>query len=865
MDETVEDDTTYHYAVAGLNSAGEGTQSTSSATTLPEPQITSQPTPEPEEPLVAAQQAFDDNPIVTFASNLDKTDGTSEPANQLTTDEVRLQQSFTTGASAPGFLLDSFSFRANNANDFLIVSLWTDESGAPGEKLAELGRVELGLIPQTYTFEYLDMFLFPSTTYWVQFQVRHADYDIAGDAATTTFTVTAATDMDAGGLNGWSFGGPIKFSLKGREAPSEEQLVELVSNRANSASNLRAANSTGTYAQSFTTGTGNYQFAAIRFEARAGGTTNFMATIHSDTSGNPSATPLFTLTGPPISSSTYQEYTYTANAQLDPNTTYWIVFANPTGQATFRITNSLTERGIATGWALGNRGKRRTSPTSPWQSESQNDAWLIAVDGRQPQRAELPGQDFPATESTPGRVQVGTYSTGTLQNTADTDWFKIEGLEHNRWYRLEVDFLGANVIGGGIDIFSSRLGEPAKADSALWDSNYGGHAVIDFTPTAAGSSTFYVQVESDNKMNRAGPRNRYTGPYTITINELSNDLKRMVSNLEQRATDRLTFYNVGHLVGDNLVGHVKEWAIDFTTGSHSSGYTLDKLAAYISMGRQSTLVGTAVITSADTAIATPPYVVVEDNTLTVHEDGDVTYTVKLSAQPSDTVTVDITYALSSDLTVAPASLTFTTSNWDTAQSVTVSAAEDADSTDDDVILYNTATGGGYHSLTRVAVRVDDADDTATSTDPPNPGEPTYPVFGVVPTNAQPQVVIYSNNSAGNPGSELCQVERLTGYETGLIRDTGDWPDEMYAGTCAGVTLEASTTYWVVFRSLSLFPNTFYRVAESNSNSEDASGVAGWSIGNQTRSRLYTSSRNNRAFQTVAGSNPLAIGIYATPK
>ena len=88
---------------------------------------------------------------------------------------------------------------------------------------------------------------------------------------------------------------------------------------------------------------------------------------------------------------------------------------------------------------------------------------------------------------------------------------------------------------------------------------------------------------------------------------------------------------------------------------------------------------------------------------------------------------------------------------------------------------------------------------------------------------------------------------------------------MYAGTCAGVTLEASTTYWVVFRSLSLFPNTFYRVAESNSNSEDASGVAGWSIGNQTRSRLYTSSRNNRAFQTVAGSNPLAIGIYATPK
>ena len=74
-------------------------------------------------------------------------------------------------------MLDSFSFRAFNANDFLIVSLWTDEGGSRGEKLAELGRVEAQPAEVSayhdYTFEYLDMFLFPSTTYWIQFQVRH--------------------------------------------------------------------------------------------------------------------------------------------------------------------------------------------------------------------------------------------------------------------------------------------------------------------------------------------------------------------------------------------------------------------------------------------------------------------------------------------------------------------------------------------------------------------------------------------------------------------------------------------------------------------------------------------------------------------
>ena len=77
VDETVEDDTTYHYAVAALNAGGAGPQSTSSIATLPAPRVTSQPTPEPEDPLIAAQQqaanesvSFNDNPIVTFASNL---------------------------------------------------------------------------------------------------------------------------------------------------------------------------------------------------------------------------------------------------------------------------------------------------------------------------------------------------------------------------------------------------------------------------------------------------------------------------------------------------------------------------------------------------------------------------------------------------------------------------------------------------------------------------------------------------------------------------------------------------------------------------------------------------------------------------
>ncbi len=722
VDETVEDDTTYHYAVAALNAAGAGPQSTGSIATLAAPRVTSLPTPEPEEPLIAAQQqavdenrilSFNENPIVTLASNLAKPNANNTPANTLTSAEVRFRQSFTTGPGESGFLLNSFSFRAFNGNDFLIVSLWTDEGDSPGEKLAELGRAEARYRDHDYTFEYLDVFLFPSTKYWIQFQVRHAEYDKKGRSAQTRFARTTATDMDAGGLSGWSFGGEVKFGLKGRVAP------------------------------------------------------------------------------------------------------------------------------------LGRA-----------------------------EQAEQPGQDFPASEATPGRVRLGEYSIGTLDDASDRDWFRIDGLEYYRQYRLEVDFLGANVVGGSLDIFSSTMGRPAVARGDLWDSNYDGHAVLDFWPVAVGLSTLYVQVESDNDMNREDDRNRYTGPYTITLSELP-EVQRMVSNLEQRASDRLTFYNLGHLTEDGLTGHVKEMAIDFTTGSHAARYTLDKLAAYISMGRRSARVGTATITGvvgANVAIGTPAYsIVVDDRTLTVVEGLSVSYTVQLSTQPSADVTVVITGAADTDVTVAPASLTFTSSTWDQAQTVTVSSAEDTDSTDDDVTLAHTASGGGYNSNTsavaRVAVRVDDDENTAVADEPEDPGAPAVPVIALVPTKAVPQVAIYSNfnYSTGNrPNAELCQVERLTGYETGLVLATGDWPDEMYAGTCAGVTLEASTRYWIVFKSLSKYPNRFYRVAESNSNSEDPSGAAGWSIGNQTKSRLYNSTKPDEAWKSVSDSHPLAVGVYASP-
>ncbi|MDE2730970.1 MAG: hypothetical protein OXI38_06220, partial [Bacteroidota bacterium] len=83
----------------------------------------------------------------------------------------------------------------------------------------------------------------------------------------------------------------------------------------------------------------------------------------------------------------------------------------------------------------------------------------------------------------------------------------------------------------------------------------------------------------------------------------------------------------------------------------------------------------------------------------VSEGGSSTHRVKLSTQPSGDVTVDITGHVGTDLTLDMESLTFTTVNYNTAQTVTVTAGQDDDAAFDTATLLHTASGGGYAGLT----------------------------------------------------------------------------------------------------------------------------------------------------------------------
>ena len=121
------------------------------------------------------------------------------------------------------------------------------------------------------------------------------------------------------------------------------------------------------------------------------------------------------------------------------------------------------------------------------------------------------------------------------------------------------------------------------------------------------------------------------------------------------------------------------------------------------------------VTVADDAAAG---VTVSKTTLTVTEGGSATYTVKLNTQPASDVVIGVTKTGSSDVTVSPATLTFTPSNWDTAQTVTVRAAQDADAASDAAAITHAVvaaqSANEYDAVTigSVAVTVTD-DDTVT--------------------------------------------------------------------------------------------------------------------------------------------------------
>ncbi len=107
-----------------------------------------------------------------------------------------------------------------------------------------------------------------------------------------------------------------------------------------------------------------------------------------------------------------------------------------------------------------------------------------------------------------------------------------------------------------------------------------------------------------------------------------------------------------------------------------------------------------------------PAIVVDPVSLSITEDGSGSFTVKLASRPLADVSVSFASGDAAAVSVTSGTLTFTSSTWGTAQTVTLQGVADDDAADETVTVTVSAssTDAGYAGVSgSVAVSVDDSD------------------------------------------------------------------------------------------------------------------------------------------------------------
>ena len=221
-------------------------------------------------------------------------------------------------------------------------------------------------------------------------------------------------------------------------------------------------------------------------------------------------------------------------------------------------------------------------------------------------------------------------------------------------------------------------------------------------------------------------------------------------------------------------------------------------------------------------------VTVSETTLTVAEGGSATYTVALNLQPTSDVVINVTKSGSTDVTVSPATLTFTTANWDTAQTVTVAAAQDADAVNDAAAISHavdaSSSANEYDNVSIAGVAVTVTDDetagvtvseTALTVDEGGSGSYT------VRLNTQPTSnVVISVTKTGSTDVTLDTDTGTSGNQTTLTFTPANW------SAAQTVTVRAAQDADAVNDAASI---THAVVAASSADEFDAVNIAGVAV------------------------------------
>ena len=174
---------------------------------------------------------------------------------------------------------------------------------------------------------------------------------------------------------------------------------------------------------------------------------------------------------------------------------------------------------------------------------------------------------------------------------------------------------------------------------------------------------------------------------------------------------------------------------------------------------------------------------VSPTALTIPEGESRRYTVVLTSEPTNAVTVTVVIPPGTDVSVNDRSLEFTRDNWDEAQTVTVSAGQDADAVDDTAVLRHGAQGGDYSGVQGLAVTVtvqdDDTAEVSVSRTALTIPEGESRRYTVVLTSKPTAAVTVTVTRVGGAGSEV------TVDDASLTFTAADWAEAQTVTVSAG--------------------------------------------------------------------------------
>ena len=353
------------------------------------------------------------------------------------------------------------------------------------------------------------------------------------------------------------------------------------------------------------------------------------------------------------------------------------------------------------------------------------DGWIGHTFGIRALNGGGPGPASCSVTATPSANRAPEFATATTARSVAENTAAVENIGEP---------VTAADLDSGDTLAYSLSGvdaSPFSIDAATGQITVGTGASLDYETKA--SYTFTVSV-SDGKDSAGNADTAVDDTITVTINVTDDDTEApgmpeapTVSALSSTSLSVAWSEpaNSGPAITDYDVQYRAGSAGDFTRWTHdgvATATTITGLAPSTEyevqvraisgegMGAWSSS-GTATTLAPSASLGVPIF---SPSTVSADEGSTATYQVALSVQPSGNVTLTLESSDTGALEVSPRSLTFTTSDWDVRQTVTVRGVEDSGTADETVTVTHTATGGGYDTASGILTVTVDDDDTASS-------------------------------------------------------------------------------------------------------------------------------------------------------